>query len=59
MELLVFGHGGARVIVFPTREGRFFDYENFGLVASLSHRIEAGRIQLFCVDSVDSESLYA
>jgi esterase/lipase superfamily enzyme len=58
MELLVFGHGGARVLVFPTREGRFFDYENWGLVESLRHRIEAGAIQLFCVDSVDSESLY-
>src|ERR1035441_1121065 len=32
MELLVFGHRGDRVIVFPTRQGRFFDYENWGLV---------------------------
>jgi len=47
------------VIVFPTREGRFYDYENFGLVSSLTYQIESGRIQLFCVDSVDSESLYA
>jgi esterase/lipase superfamily enzyme len=59
MELLIFGHGGERVIVFPTREGRFYDYENFGLVAALTHQIESGRIQLFCVDSVDSESVYA
>src|SRR6202041_3495681 len=58
-EVLVFGHRGARVIVFPTREGRFYDYENFGLVSSLAPPIESGRIQLFCVDSVDSESLYA
>ncbi len=59
MELLVFGDSGLRVIVFPTRQGRFYDYENFGLVASLGHQIESGRIQLFCVDSLDSESLYA
>lgn len=59
MELLVFGNGGVRVIVFPTREGRFFDYENFGLVNALGCRIDSGAIQLFCVDSVDSESLYA
>ncbi len=25
MELLVFGHAGAKVMVFPTREGRFYD----------------------------------
>ncbi|MGB9631941.1 MAG: esterase family protein [Chloroflexaceae bacterium] len=59
MELLVFGHGGARVLVFPTRGGRFYDYENWGLVDALRQTIEAGNIQLFCVDSVDYESLYA
>ena len=58
MELLVFGHAGAKVLVFPTREGRFYDYENWGLVDALRHSIEAGRIRLFCVDGIDSESLY-
>ena len=58
MELLVFGHSGARVIVFPTRGGRFFDYENFGMLDALKDSIEAGNIQLFCVDSVDFESFY-
>jgi esterase/lipase superfamily enzyme len=58
MELLVFGHAGARVLVFPTREGRFFDYENFGLVDALRHSIDGGYIRLVCVDGVDSESLY-
>ena len=58
MELLVFGHTGARVLVFPTRSGRFFDYENFGLVNALRSKIEAGYVQLYCVDSIDAESLY-
>lgn len=58
MELLVFGHGGARTLVFPTRSGRFFDYENWGLVEALRPSIEAGNLQLYCVDSVDGESLY-
>ena len=58
MELLAFGHAGAKVLVFPTREGRFFDYENWGLVDSLRHSMDAGHIRLFCVDGVDSESLY-
>ena len=59
MELLVFGHAGARVIVFPTRDGRFFDYENWRMVAALHDKIVAGQIQLYCVDSIDRESLYA
>lgn len=58
MELLIFGHAGAKVLVFPTREGRFFDYENWGLVDALRDTINAGNIRLFCVDGVDSESLY-
>jgi esterase/lipase superfamily enzyme len=59
MELLVFGHTGARVIVFPTRDGRFFDYENWHMVEAIRDKIEQGYIQLYCVDSYDRYSLYA
>lgn len=58
MELLVFGHAGARVVVFPTRSGRFYDYENWCMVEALRPKIEQGWLQLFCVDSVDSQSFY-
>ena len=58
MELLVFGHAGAKVLVFPTRDGRFFEYENIGVVRTLEDKIEQGHIQLFCVDSIDHDSLY-
>jgi esterase/lipase superfamily enzyme len=60
MELLVFGHHGARVIAFPTSGGRFFDWENNGLVRGALHEhLERGWLQLVCVDSVDMESWYA
>lgn len=59
MELLVFGHSGSKMLIFPTRCGRFFDYENWGLVATLQDFIEQGQLQLYCVDSLDAESLYA
>ncbi|MBC8104613.1 MAG: esterase family protein [Cytophagales bacterium] len=59
MELLVFGDRGARVIVFPTRDGRFFDYENWGMVRALADKIREGYLQLICVDSNDRNSLYA
>jgi len=58
MELLTFGHGGARVIVFPTRVGRFYDYENWGLIDALREKIDQGWLQLCCIDSVDAESFY-
>lgn len=59
MELLVFGHSGAKVLVFPTRDGRFHEYEDLGLVAALQPRIEAGELQLFCVDSAYHQTFYA
>jgi len=58
MELLVFGHAGAKVLVFPTRDGRFWEYERLGLVDSIADKIEAGHLQLYCVDSLDHESFY-
>ena len=59
MELLIFGDRGTPVLFFPTRTARFFDYENWNIVAAIQDKIEAGQLQLFCVDSVDIESFYA
>src|SRR5947209_16954401 len=59
MELLVFGHAGARVLVFPTSMGSFFEWEDRGMIAELGEHVEQGWLQIFCVDSVDGESWYA
>lgn len=59
MELLVFGHAGEPVIVFPTSCGRFFQWEDFGMIGPLHDKLVNGRVQLFCIDSVDAESFYA
>jgi esterase/lipase superfamily enzyme len=58
MELLVFGHAGIPVVVFPTSQGRFYQYEDFGMIAAVAQRYESGALQAFCVDGVDSESWY-
>src|SRR5688500_18634597 len=58
MEMLVFGEGGTPVLVFPTSMGRFYQWEDFGMIAHMAPRIDAGWLQLWCVDSVDSESFY-
>ncbi|HEY6393197.1 MAG TPA: alpha/beta hydrolase-fold protein [Bryobacteraceae bacterium] len=58
MELLVFGHSGVPLPVFPTSMGRFFDYESRGMIDVIAHKYENGDFQAFCVDSVDSESWY-
>lgn len=56
MELKVYGHYGKPVLVFPAQSGRFFDYENFGMIAAIQAFIDAGKIKVFAVDSVDSQS---
>lgn len=58
MEMLVFGHSGARVLVFPTSKGKFYEWEDRGMINTLSNSINNGWLQLFCVDSVDEESWY-
>jgi esterase/lipase superfamily enzyme len=59
MEGLRFGDAGLPILVFPTSQGRFYQWEDFGMVDALADRIADGRIQLWCADSVDSESWYA
>ncbi|SMC58888.1 esterase family protein [Pedobacter africanus] len=58
MELLIFGWSGRAVLFFPTRMARFYDYENWGIVDAMRSQIDAGQVQLFCVDSIDGESFY-
>jgi esterase/lipase superfamily enzyme len=58
MEMLVFGDTGKPIVVFPTSQGRFFEYEDRGMIGAVADQIDAGWLQFFCVDSVDSESWY-
>ncbi|MFW5855372.1 MAG: esterase family protein [Thermodesulfobacteriota bacterium] len=56
MELKVYGRQGKPVIVFPSSGGRFFDYEDNGMVAACGPFIDSGKFILFAVDSVDHQS---
>ena len=59
MEFLEYGHGGARVVAFPTSRGRFFEWEDRGMVRALAHALDRGWLHLTCVDAIDGESWYA
>jgi esterase/lipase superfamily enzyme len=58
MELLAFGDRGFPAVVFPTSGGRFWEYEDRGMVRALAPKIERGELQVICLDSVDQESWY-
>lgn len=59
MEFKVYGRTGVPVLALPARGGRFYDWENNGMPDAAARLLDAGKIQLFCADSVDGESLLA
>lgn len=58
MDLLVFGHAGPPMLVFPSSMGAFYEYEDRGMVGAVADKLERGALQLYCVSSVDRESWY-
>lgn len=51
-----YGHHGRPVVVFPSEQGRAWDYENNGMVGAVADLVDAGRVKLYCVDSFDAET---
>jgi esterase/lipase superfamily enzyme len=59
IEYKVYGHKGKPVLVFPTSKGRFYQYEDFGMIHALSGFINDGTIQLWAADGIDWETFFA
>lgn len=58
IDMLVFGHYGLPIIIFPTTKGKHYEAKDFGLIDSIRPFIEAGKVKVFCPDSIDAESWY-
>jgi len=58
MEMLIFGHQGYPVIIFPSTKGRYYESKDFGLIDTAHWFLDRGFIQIFCIDSVDVHSWY-
>lgn len=56
--MLVFGHSGYPVLLFPTSRGRYYENKDFKLIESARSFIESGRVKIYCPDSIDSYSWY-
>ena len=52
--LIAYGHFGKPFLVFPSEQGRAWDFENNGMVGAVRDLIDAGRAKLYCVDSHDA-----
>lgn len=58
MGVGIYGHYGAPILAFPTSGGDEWEHEGQGMIGTLSPFIEAGKIKVFTVAAVTSESFY-
>jgi esterase/lipase superfamily enzyme len=54
--VIVHGHWGRPVLVFPSEAGRAHDFEAHGMVDAVRDLVDGGRVKLYCVDSYDAGS---
>ena len=58
MRVIRYGRNGVTFLGFPTQCANAGNYEDFGVIRTLQPFLEEGKMQLFSVDTVDSESWY-
>ena len=54
--VLAYGHYGRPMLAFPSQQGYCHDYENMGMVDAIAGLIDAGRVKLYCVDTIDGQT---
>ena len=57
-QMLVFGHAGIPVILFPTSKGAYFQAKDQGLIETARWFLETGKVKIYCPDSLDALSWY-
>jgi esterase/lipase superfamily enzyme len=56
MEMKVYGHYGKPILVFPAQGGRFYEFEDFKMIDAIHDFIDAGKVKVFTVDSLDNQT---
>jgi esterase/lipase superfamily enzyme len=56
MGVAVYGHYGMPLLAFPTSMGDEHEQEGQGMIRTLSPYIDQGRIRIFCINGVQSDS---
>lgn len=56
MEFKVYGQAGKPALVFPAQCGRFYEFEDFGMIEAAAWFIDQGLCQFYTADSIDSQS---
>lgn len=56
MGIVSYGHWGFPLLLFPTAAADFLEYERFLMIDTLEPFIEAGKVKVFSIDSINSEA---
>lgn len=56
MEVAVYGHYGFALLLLPTAAADFLEYERFLMIDVLAPLIEAGKVKVFSINSINSEA---
>ncbi|MBI1344213.1 MAG: esterase [Terrimonas sp.] len=56
MPVAVYGHYGFALLLVPTAAADYLEYERFQMMDTLRPYIEAGKVKVFSVDSINNES---
>lgn len=56
MPIVRYGEWGRALLLFPTAQADFLDNERFGLIEALAPQIDAGKLSVFCVNTINTES---
>jgi len=59
IEIKVYGHMGRPLLIFPSSRGKFFEFEDMGMIKNLEGFINEGRLKVFCIDGRDWETWFA
>ncbi len=58
MGLVVYGHWGPPMLVFPTSGGDEWEMDRQGMIAALADFIDAGRVKVFTVNDNSGDAFY-
>lgn len=56
MEAVVYGDNGFALLMFPTAAADFLEYERFQMIDELKPLIESGKVRVYSINSINSES---
>ncbi|TAD99780.1 MAG: esterase [Bacteroidetes bacterium] len=56
MEVAVYGHYGFALLLFPTAGADYLEYERFNLIEMIRPYIEAGKVKVYSINSINKES---